>query len=254
MGVTGTGECAVMSLVRMDVSSENGSIDPSSSCFWGGVGHDIEGLQNYTQAFCVANMSANFGTSQVAQNSRDLTGMVPMLPSDIYDTDIKNPYAPDGMNSYGPNSNIAYLGPSPYLSDMKFNALVKNTNPSSSCYSDFDGKGNTEKILQDDYVHQIVNASSIFRTEGTNPGDWYVPSAGEILYLVARYKKIMETMVSLKTSGYRCLPIYINQTFHTSTEYNADYMVHLYIYDTFCEISASWGKSSRLETRGFIRV
>lgn len=252
--VYGAEQCAVMSLVRMQVGSPEGSVDPSAVCEWGGAGHDVEGVPNYTQAFCVADTTSDFGSVQTPQNSRDLTGIVPFLPSDIYDTDVKNPYAPEGMNSYGPNSNLAYLGPSPYLADGSFNGLIQTTNPSSSCYSDFSGNMNTTNIMIDPENHPIADVAYSFSTPGTTPGDWYIPAAGEMLYLVAAYGKIMKSMEAIKKSGYRCCPIQINETFHTSTEYNADYMVHVYVYSHFAEISASWGKTSALDTRAFYRI
>lgn len=251
--VYGYEACAVMSLVRMQVGSPEGSVDPSAVCEWGGAGHDVEAIPNHTQAFCVADTNSNFGSVQTPQNSRDLTGLVPFLPSDIYDTDVKNPYAPDGMNSYGPNSNLAYLGPSPYLADGSRNDLIQSTNPGSSCYSDYDGGLNTTAMIMDSENHPIADAVYSFRTLGTIAGNWYIPSAGEMLYLVAAYGKIMRSMEAIKESGYRCCPIQINETFHTSTEYNADYMVHVYVYSQFAEISASWGKTSALDTRAFYK-
>ena len=250
-GVYGYMSCAVMSLVRMQVGSPEGSVDPSAVCEWGGAGHDVEVIHNHTQAFCVADRNSNFGSVQTPQNSRDLTGIVPFLPSDIYATDIKNPYAPDGMNSYGPNSNLAYLGPSPYLADGSVNTLIQSTNPESSCYSDFSGSLNTAAMVLDSEDHPISDAVSSFSTLGTTAGEWYIPAAGEMLYLVAAYGKIMRSMEAIKESGYRCCPIQINETFHTSTEYNADNMVHVYVYSNFAEISASWGKTSALDTRAF---
>lgn len=251
--VYGDGRGAVMSLVRMQVGSEDGSDSPSTVCEWGGAGHDVSGIANHTQAFCVADTTSNFGSIQTPQNSRDLTGIVPFLPSDIFDTDVKNPYAPDGMNSYGPNSNLAYLGPSPYLVDGSRNELIQSTNVGSSCYSDFSGLENTAALLADSVSHPIAEASYDYITPGIVHGGWYIPAAGEMLYLVAAYGKIMSTMNAIKKSGYRCLPITINETFHTSTEYNADYMVHVYVYSHFAEISASWGKTSALDTRAFFR-
>lgn len=101
------------------------------------------------------------------------------------------------------------IAPSPYASDGTPNPLYRATEYSGGTInnplSDFDGRGNTDKILKargerdygtwkpSQYVPEDFPAASVcdmYYTVGTKQGDWYLPSCGELGYVVARLEDI----------------------------------------------------------------
>ena len=85
---------------------------------------------------------------------------------------------------------------------------------------DYDGKGNTEKILAVDNAtstdwqtaSEITNNSAStdthapaqccwrYSTLGTSQGDWYLPACGELCYLPPRYADINEALTKLMSA------------------------------------------------------
>ena len=81
--------------------------------------------------------------------------------------------------------------------------------------SDFDGVGNTTKLInlataQSDWktASTITNNGGSgyspaacccwrYHTEGTNQGDWYLPAIGELGYIMPKFNKIKQTISSL---------------------------------------------------------
>lgn len=131
------------------------------------------------------------------------------LASD-YNNQIQCPH--DNNAYYNPiNEFEKSVAPSPYLTDGSRNTgYYQTTSPSSNknAFADFNGRGNTQVLLnnataQGDWktASTITNNSSSgyspaacccwrFHTDGTQQGDWYLPAAGELGYLVSRFKKI----------------------------------------------------------------
>ena len=99
--------------------------------------------------------------------------------------------------------------PSPYNIAGGKNPLYFDT---QSCTSDMDGKGNTQRMLDlatesgfdwSGTIPTNVDTANCFQaafccnryhTDGTNAGDWYFPSIGELGYLRARYLRIQEAL------------------------------------------------------------
>lgn len=116
-------------------------------------------------------------------------------------------------------------GPKSYYYDSPFvvppydenEELVKEY--STGSFGDFDGKKNTEVILematgQTDWKTDsaITNSSSEgyypaaeccwrFHTAGTSQGDWYLPSLGELGFLFSRLKMINSSLSTIKGNG-----------------------------------------------------
>lgn len=92
--------------------------------------------------------------------------------------------------------------PIPYLSD----GVSKNEAYHTGCLVDMDGKSNTEKIIDargskdysswkptatgvlDDYP--AASCCNMYQTKGTSQGDWYLPSIGELCYVIPYIKRI----------------------------------------------------------------
>lgn len=206
--VYGDGSCAIVSLKYMSVKNpQNGSVNSDGIC-WGGYNVDNGRLTNY-------NSTPYVGSSGTVTNEIIGVGDSDVyLPSDKF-TAVTNPY--DIKTSYYYNTSKKYA-PSPYLNDGSRNPIYyQTTSPSTTanCLSDFDGVGNTQKIIelatrQTNWktASAITNSSDEghypaacccwrYHTEGTFEGDWYLPAAGELGYLMVRFKTINDTIQKL---------------------------------------------------------
>lgn len=198
--VYGTGECGIMSLKPMNCNTplEGGTSD--QSMYWGVSGTNISELPDLDKV-PIGNTSDGIPTSQNSYG---------YLPSDKFNT-LKCNH----------NTNIFYSSarsiPSPYLTDGTRNPGYYQTTPPSSsrnALADFDGKGNTQKIitqrgakdynswkptsnLETDYP--AASCCDMFHTEGTLQGDWYLPSMGELGYMIIFFNKINNAIHNIQT-------------------------------------------------------
>ena len=208
--VHGDGIPTMMSLVNMDCDTpESGSI-LGQEMQWGVNTIDISELPNLDEVPYV-------GTGTSIGDTIIGTSGYTYLPSDNF-TSVNNPY--DEGTGY--NSSSYRQAPSPYVTGGGRNPLYyQTTSPSSTenCLADFDGRGNTDKILaergekdysswkptysaQEDYP--AASCCDMFHTVGTNQGDWYLPSAGELGYAVARLKSINNIIIKLPETINSC--------------------------------------------------
>lgn len=184
--------CGVMSLMLMDGGSpETGSIE-------GNLLYDYSAYsQQVFDYFCYVGKRGSF--------TKDVQGIIDVLsvngvqlPSDLF-TKLQNTY--DSKTFYD-DTSYSYYTPSPYNNDGSRNeAYYQISSPSSSgnALSDFDGIGNTKKLIEgvDNTMFASVSCSKYF-TVGTKSGDWYLPAIGEFGYFVARFKAISSAIQELR--------------------------------------------------------
>ena len=143
------------------------------------------------------------------------TGQTPSayLPSDKF----SGTQCAHDTDAYYNGSSYAPI-PSPYLTDGSRNpGYYQTTSPSSSsnALADFDGIGNTEKIITQrgtkDYNswtpgstteadYPPASCCDMFHTEGTSQGDWYLPACGELGYIMPPLNKINEAISNMRTA------------------------------------------------------
>lgn len=190
--VYGDFACGVMSLMLMDGGSpETGSIEGNLLYEWSA---DSQQVFNY---FCYVGRNGSF-TKNVKGVKDVLSGNNIQLPSDLF-TKLQNTY--DSKTFYD-DTSYSYYAPSPYNNDGSRNeAYYQISSPSSSgnALSDFDGIGNTKKLIEgvDNTMFASVSCSKYF-TVGTKSGDWYLPAIGEFGYFVARFKAISSAIQELR--------------------------------------------------------
>ena len=217
--VYGDGSCGVMSLVKMNTDTPDTGTTSTDDIYWGGNGVDIDTLPNLNQAPYVGMCDApGDETSTVVGEYNQ-----PYIPSDAFKSSSNAVQCPHDLNSYyDDNSSSDYAAPSPYLTNGRRNpSYYQTTSPSSeaNALADFNGKQNTQILCylattQADWktANTIENNNTRgyypaacccwrFHTEGTNQGDWYLPAAGELGYVVARRKTINDS-ISLLTTAY----------------------------------------------------
>lgn len=253
--VYGTGECGVMSLKEMSCDTPStGSISKKNMC-WGPNDTDISTLPNLNKV-PDGNTSNGIPTGIASDG---------YLPSDLFNyTDIQCVHDTDVYYFSSP-----YV-PSPYLTDGSRNpGYYQTTSPSSSrnALADFDGKGNTQKIIAQrgtkDYNswkptynvgtdYPAASCCDMFYTEGTKQGDWYLPACGELGYIMPPFNKINNAIDKIRTAYDSSIGIELglSTNWYSSTE-ASNYRAR--------SISEDYGacqyhKLSNLRVRAFLRV
>ena len=189
-----------------------GGIEYASPDYYTATGA-TEGLINYyadkTENFPVAQNSVSISYND-SPNSYELGGNEGMLYYTNVDiTDTIGPmlgssmWIPDGDTGYGWNSavgpidesNYTYFMPSPYNADGTPNMNIRAVDTNMEMVH---GKKASDMVIE--YAANTGNRFDIFEatnnysTDGTNQGDWYVPSPLELSYFSARMKEIYSTL------------------------------------------------------------
>lgn len=192
--------------------------------------------------------------------------------SDYY-TNYQNPY--DTKSYYGNSSSSDKAAPSPYLEDGDKNDIYHDTSNTGNAYADMDGKGNTENILAIDNgmstdwqtASTITNDDSSsynyhpsaqccwrYHTVATNQGDWYLPSAGELGYLVSRWKAINASIQTIIDFGvFPALVLPINDRWWSSTVHSSGSAVFLDFEHNYVHLSY-YVKNYGYYVRAFLAV
>ena len=207
------------------------------------------------------------------------------FPSDFYLTAdyVDNPIqCPHDLNAYYADDINYYLLPSPYLTDGSKNPSYYQTTPPSSaqnCLSDFDGIGNTKKILESGSTYEEYEAAySCYKLSGSyheemcqiiQEGDFYLPSAGELGYLLARKRIVDDSTTNIYriynpniSFGDKVSVYMTNWDYWTSTEYSADRVVQInptwgdlgYQDKEYVGTPTSVVPSIRINTNGIVRI
>lgn len=181
--------------------------DATSSVAWSPKGTDTS-LTNYTKV----PTTDNAGTTTTGSNT---TGY---LPSD-------NTYFTGATSYVDPKTKYAsktpYI-PSPYLEDGSLNPAYCEILSGGNALSDFNGKSNTDALVALGTAYTAVNAAKNYSIDGIDI-DWYLPSAGELGFLVARFDTINESIaaaggVAVRRGNY----------FWSSSEYDSNNVYYVY--------------------------
>lgn len=218
-------KCAIMSLNHMNCNTPQ----TGGNCqfiYWGEE-TDISSLLNLDKTPYVGS-NGNVGENVIGE-----TGESYLPIDDPTVNTVNNPY--DNKTNY--KFNDEKYSPSPYNNDGTFNTEYSRiTSPSSTanCLADFDGYNNTKKILEvrgeRDYNSWKPNESTpsdypaasccdMYYTVGTNQGDWYLPSAGELGYLAVRSRTINDSINKLIDNGLNnAYAIHYDDMYYSSSE------------------------------------
>lgn len=201
--VYGTGEAGVMALMNgSNTTPDVGTTSTSTAVKWG----PTVSISTLTQRLYVnvigssGTVSETVGVQENAQFPKDVEG------------EVANPQDP---GTYYASSGLFYA-PSPFNAEGGRNPLYYSTSASSmNGLSEFSGKENTEKILNKittdawKTAETIANQSNTFypaamvcwrfHTLGTNQGDWYLPSCGELGYMSVRQNTLSNIISSINT-------------------------------------------------------
>ena len=224
--VYGDGSCGVMSLKPMNCDTPSTGGTSEQYMYWGVYSRDLPGLPYLDQ---VPTGNASNG---IPINSSSYG----YLPSDKFSN---TPCAHDTDVYY---NSPPYI-PSPYLTDGSRNPGYYQTaypSSSSNALADFDGIGNTEKIIAergtkdynswkpnrgDDADYPAASCCDMFHTEGTQQGDWYLPACGELGYIMPSFNKINDAIDKMRTAYGSSVGVELETSSDnwSSTEYSIDY-------------------------------
>lgn len=181
-----------MSLDFMDCAnpdSGNGTSRPTM--YWGGINIDLESLPNLN----TGPNKAGGTTSHPRLGSKTMFN-----PNYLNNLDAK-----DGLYYYTTDDNSKC--PAPFNADGTINRAYRN-----GATDDFDGRGNTDKIIEAvtvSWENGTINDSKDagnyadacccrrYFTDGTNKGDWYLPAIGELCYLMYNAQLINNVLTKI---------------------------------------------------------
>lgn len=232
--VYGDGSCGVMSLKPMNCDTPSTGGTSEQSMYWGVYGTDISALPNLDQVPIVGSGSNVGNASSTVTDEKYYA----YLPSDKFSA-VQCPHDTDAY--YYSSSSSYNQAPSPYLTDGSRNpGYYQTSSPSSSsnALADFDGIGNTEKIIAQrgtkDYNswtpgrateadYPAASCCDMFHTEGTSQGDWYLPACGELDYIMPPFNKINDAIGKMRTAYGSSVGVELNtySVYWSSTEYSS---------------------------------
>lgn len=219
--VYGTGECAIISLKQ---------IGPEE---WGGLDTDIEALENIKEQ--------PYTTDTIAQGTIE-TSLNCYLPSDKFNA-VANPL--DEGTAWSDKVKNSLYCPSPYDVDGLRNTLVN-----VGGLNDFDGYGNTEKIINALGDENEGNYAAKAVTTITSGGlDWYLPACGELAYIIPRFNKINAALARVSGST----PLNNDMPYWSSSEFS--HIFAWYIYPSNGFVAANYKNIwDQVYARPFARV
>lgn len=225
------GKCAIMSLNHMNCNTPTTGSNVQRMMCWGVNGVDIASLPNLDKVPYVGS-NGNVEADVIGQTT------YAYLPSDYSGfTAVTNPY--DNGTNYYYNDYEKYI-PSPYMNNGTFNSnysLTGSPSSTSNCLADFDGYNNTKKILEvrgeKDYSswkpsagtqadYPAASCCDMYSTVGIPQGSWYLPSAGELGYIVPRRQVLDDCLTKLKNAGLSQVSNLASSYHWSSSEFNED--------------------------------
>ena len=269
---TDDGTARIISLASMDYyNPDNGITQENIDISWGGWNSDVPNIPFLTQGPYIANNPTSFTASEQSIIGWQAIG-ISQLCSDYYTSGYQNPY---DTNSYYQISTY-YCHPSPYLQDGSRNELYHTDNIGNNALADMNGKSNTEAILAVDNAvstawqtastitnntntstntqpHTAAQCCWRYHTTGTTQGDWYLPSAGEMGYLVARWKAINSSIEKVVSAGFAALELPVGDRWWSSTEYSYVYAVRLNFTSNIADFN-DYYKYSSFYVRAFCAI
>ena len=236
---TDDGTARIISLVAMDYNNpDNGNTSTNIEMAWGGSGYNVTGLNGRLPIPLISNTGySGLGSTQtlVEWNTTVMGGIYYFLSSDVISNNYPNPF---DEGTYFNNSTVKNLLPSPYITGGGKNPIYHSTANTGNVLSDMSGKNNTNIILaldnsssidwqtsetiqnigNNEFIHPAAQCCWRYHTIGTMQGDWYLPAAGELGYLIVRFDKIGTSIEKIDSFNFTARVFGNVMTFWSSTQ------------------------------------
>ena len=264
---TDEGRPRIMSLVHMNCDTPTTGSTSIQDMFWGVYGTVVSELaQKQGYPYMGTSNTTVTTTSTVRYKDDDI-----YLPSDANGQNGLNNFTyanPSNSNEHfydNGNSSYGFMC-SPYKQDGSKDTRYFDTSNTGNVLADFDGRSNTDKILAQrgskDYTtwkpndrteedYPAASCCGMFSTVGTNQGDWYLPSAGELGYAIARMQAIQNSMQALVTKGYTASLLSPANWYWSSTQYSDNHAGYVAFRHGFVSCS---GKDNSYYVRSFLAL
>ena len=258
---TDDGRPRIVSLAEMNYSTpDSGNVTSQQRIYWGGYNYTVTDLPTKSQLPYLSNLSEDEAVNYGAD--------ICYLPSDEWSGRTNNPL--NSLEGFAIDST--YKMCSPYKEDGSKEPKYFDTSNTDNVLADFNGKANTEKILEVDnsystdwktattisndgfnqYLHPAAHCCWRFHTEGTQQGEWYLPSAGELGYALARKGSINLAINTLNNQYSTTLGIKFNTYgYWSSTQYSSTYAVGMHFRNG---IVTNYVKNSTTSVRVFLAL
>lgn len=208
--IYGNNKGAIISIKSMDYSSPNEGSSTNRTMYIGQYGVNT-GLTQYVGFPITSNDSSSTLTGFD-------TGYTTLLACQYMDSSATKKSCLHDTNAFYSYSSEFNLAPSPYLTNgMRNSKYYQTTSPSQSTnyLSDYSGYENTQRLIELATSQSEWQSSSTiinnrnsgyspaacccykFRTAGTQGGEWYLPSMGELGYIIARAEVINDSIQTM---------------------------------------------------------
>ena len=114
------------------------------------------------------------------------------LPSDKFTGTVS--YV-DPLTQYDGTSRT--MIPSPYLGNKPNPAYYAEISGYNNVLADFDGKGNTDVLVALGADYEAANAARNYKAAGAEEVEWYLPSMGELGFMLPRFNKIQAALAKV---------------------------------------------------------
>ena len=227
----------VMSLAEMSTTTPDTGAFTNEGINWGGYLQDITDLPNLDK---VPNLESSASTTSFS-----------FLGSETrYNSNFSYQNSVDGLWYYSSSSRercpSPFKGTSPFEPDAELNQLYAKEGTATA---DYDGKGNTEKILAQmtddswktsETIHKTNSSTASdsanyypaaaccwrYSTPGTIKGQWYLPACGELGYIIPRMNtlnKILNAIPNANGGTNKALSLNTLNLYWSSSEYSSGY-------------------------------
>lgn len=218
--VYGDGRCGVVSVRFMSPETPSvGLVDPDRPeiLTFGRIG----GSYMYPDRGHRVPYTTRPTTSPFTYNG---SNVIAAFPSDVYSGQGGTTCAYDNRTAFYRSPGTNFYAPSPYLNASydvapRASEYYATDREPTNCFADFDGIGNTKyalkfvtgqmdwrtagTILDIDGCLPAICCCQRYHTIGTHPGDWYLPSMGELGYITSRMNVLIK---SYEAVAYRFAP------------------------------------------------
>ena len=250
----------LVSLVHMSCDTPgSGTTKDEIKIHWGGFEFEVSGLDKKSTFPYISEVASGVTIDGIVKFEYGLLGGF-YLPSDsngennLNDFIYENPSNSNEHFYYDRNFDYDrqnYFMCSPYKQDGSKDERYFDSSNTANSLADFDGKSNTDIILamdnsydtswqtentinntsDNEYIHPAAQCCWRFHTVGTNQGDWYLPSAGEMGYVVARMQTIQNSLKALLDERYTASLLFAKNWYCSSTQFSYETNINLH-FDT----------------------